>query len=164
MYVSSRLISLLYLRPRFQQNNTISRNTSAAKGKYSDGLFVCKSSRLECSGNVLWSDPKLLQISGTWKPRENRNRLGIAKRLFMWRRCRHVGGQKQYIFSPLASEIYFHAKLFHCFSPSTWLPWKPSIAVDIYRASKRRGKYPLLFTDNKWIIVLVYTKPVTSQR
>ena len=44
----------------------------------------------------------------------------------MWRHCRHVGGQKQYIFSPLGNKIY-HAELFHCFSPPTWLPWKPSI-------------------------------------
>ena len=29
----------------------------------------------------------------------------------------HVGGQKQYIFSPLGNNIYFHAKLFHCFCP-----------------------------------------------
>ena len=43
----------------------------------------------------------------------------------MWRHCRRVGGQKQYIFSPLGNKIYFHAKLFHCFSP--WPPWKPSI-------------------------------------
>ena len=41
----------------------------------------------------------------------------------MWRHCRHVGRQKQCIFSPLGNKIYFHAKLFHCFSP----PWKPSI-------------------------------------
>ena len=45
----------------------------------------------------------------------------------MSRHCRHVGGQKQYIFSPLGNKIYFQAKLFHCFSPPTWLPWKPSI-------------------------------------
>ena len=25
-------------------------------------------------------------------------------------------------FSPLGNKIYFHAKLFHCFSPPTWLP------------------------------------------
>ena len=47
---------------------------------------------------------------------------------FMWRHCCHVGGQKQYIFSPLGNKIYFHAKLFHCFSPPTWPPWKDSIA------------------------------------
>ena len=45
----------------------------------------------------------------------------------MWRHCRHVGGQKQYIFSALGNKIYFHVKLFHWFSPSTWPPWKPSI-------------------------------------
>ena len=31
------------------------------------------------------------------------------------------------IFSPLGNKVYFHAKLFHCFSPPTWPPWKPSI-------------------------------------
>ena len=31
----------------------------------------------------------------------------------MLRHCRYVGGQKQYIFSPLGNKIYFHAKLFH---------------------------------------------------
>ena len=46
----------------------------------------------------------------------------------MWRHCRHVGGQKQYIFSPLGNKIYFHAKLFHCFTPPTWPPWKPSMS------------------------------------
>ena len=40
---------------------------------------------------------------------------------------RHVGGQKQYIFSCLGNKIYFYAKLFHCFGPPTWPPWKPSI-------------------------------------
>ena len=29
--------------------------------------------------------------------------------------------------SALGNKIYFHAKLFHCFSPPTWPPWKPSI-------------------------------------
>ena len=31
------------------------------------------------------------------------------------------------IFCPLGNKIYFQAKPFHCFSPPTWLPWKPSI-------------------------------------
>ena len=30
-------------------------------------------------------------------------------------------------FSSLGNKIYFHAKLFHCFSPPTWPPWKSSI-------------------------------------
>ena len=34
----------------------------------------------------------------------------------------HIGGQKQYIFSPLGITIYFHAKLFHCSGPPTWPP------------------------------------------
>ena len=34
----------------------------------------------------------------------------------MWRHCRHVGGQKQYIFSSLGNKIHFHTKLFRCFS------------------------------------------------
>ena len=45
----------------------------------------------------------------------------LEQSIFMLRHCRHVGGQKQYIFS-LGNKIYFHAKLFHCFSPPTWLP------------------------------------------
>ena len=56
--------------------------------------------------------------------RENLKDVIAAKRFlrfrlehFMWRQCCHVGGQKQYIFSPLGNKIYFHAKLFHCFSP-----------------------------------------------
>ena len=48
----------------------------------------------------------------------------------MLRHCRHVGGKKQYIFSPLGNKIYFHAKLFNCFSPPTWPPWKPSIVSE----------------------------------
>ena len=47
---------------------------------------------------------------------------------FMWRHCRHVGGQKQHIFSPLGNKICFHAKLFHCFSSPIWPLWKPSIS------------------------------------
>ena len=60
----------------------------------------------------------------------------------MWCHCCHVGGQKQYIFSPLGSKIYFHAKLFHCFSHPTWLPWKPSIEM----FSGKVRIYHLLFT------------------
>ena len=52
---------------------------------------------------------------------------GSLQSIFMLHHCRHVGGQKQYIFSPLGNKIYFHAKLFHCFSPPTWLTWKPFI-------------------------------------
>ena len=36
----------------------------------------------------------------------------------MLRHYLYVGGQKQYIFSPLGDKIYFHAKLFHLFQPS----------------------------------------------
>ena len=64
--------------------------------------------------------------------RENLKDVIAAKRFlrfrlehFMRRHCCHVGGQKQYIFSPLGNKIYFHAKLFHCFSPlPRWPPWK----------------------------------------
>ena len=51
----------------------------------------------------------------------------IVNHIFMWRHCRHVVGQKQYIFSPLGNKTHCHAKLFHCLSPPTWPPWKPSI-------------------------------------
>ena len=69
----------------------------------------------------------------------------------MWHHCCHVGGQKQYIFSPLGNKIlirsisfflffiYFHAKLFHCFSPPTCLPWKPSILI-ILQAEHSEGQ------------------------
>ena len=39
--------------------------------------------------------------------------------------CCHVGGQKQYLLWEIRS--FFMQKVFHCFSPPTWLPWKPSV-------------------------------------
>ena len=81
--------------------------------------------------------------------------------IFMWRHCRHVGGQKQYIFSPLGNKIYFHAKLFHCFSPPTWLPLKPSI---LWLSWKKFSKYDCLYNKfskdylNKYKILNCWTK------
>ena len=41
---------------------------------------------------------------------------------------------------------------------------KPRIVVDMYRAAKRRGKYIYYSSPTlRWIIVVVYTKPVDSQ-
>ena len=65
----------------------------------------------------------------------------------MWRHFRHVGGQKQYIFSPLGNKIYFHAKLFHCFSPPTWPPCKPFI-VKLTRFYYDYQTWPTHWFDN----------------
>ena len=64
----------------------------------------------------------------------------------MLRHCRHFGEQKQYIFSPLGNNIYFHAKLFHCFSAPSWLPWKPSIL----KAWGYASGVPLLPVKRDW--------------
>ena len=69
----------------------------------------------------------------------------------MLRHCRHVGGQKQYIFS-LGNKIYFHAKLFHCFSPPTWLPWKPSILYSMSQIQFYKWKWSLSCT----VIIIRY--------
>ena len=57
---------------------------------------------------------------------------------------------------PWEIKIYFYAKLFHCFSPLTWLPWKPSRG---HQEVSRDHKSPLnssqdFFDSIQWRIEL----------
>ena len=54
--------------------------------------------------------------------------------IFMWRHCRHVGGQTQYIFSPLGNKIYFHAELFQPSSMAwnvIYVSWETKLTIII---------------------------------
>ena len=53
--------------------------------------------------------------------------------------------------------LELHYPMFKFLIINNYSPKWRWIVVDIYRAAKRRGKYPPLSPTLRWIIVLVYT-------